>query len=119
LIGIWDAEFGGGDGGSDDGSPAGFVYFIRHPSGHIKIGYSKDVASRLRGLQTANPINLSLIGFVPGTRQDERALHRKLGEWRSGGEWFMPSREVVEEVSRILSVGFIGGDGTSNERVDE
>jgi hypothetical protein len=43
------------------------IYFIRHGlDGPIKIGRARDVARRLKTLQTASPVPLLLLGVIPG-----------------------------------------------------
>lgn len=61
----------------------------------FKIGFSKDPLRRYRELvhqdtlmPTAN--DFLLVNAWPGDRRDERALHRRLGEYRVRGEWFNP-----------------------------
>lgn len=73
-----------------------YVYFIRAGDRYVKIGKSNDPIARLRGLQTANPNELTLMGAIrcesePESLRLERELqdywaHRvpeKVGEWFS------------------------------------
>ena len=70
---------------------AGFVYFIADEDGYIKIGHASSVPSRIASLQTATRHHLRLIGFIPGTLADERALHAKFASSHVRGEWFAPT----------------------------
>ena len=77
--------------------PSG-VYFISNGEA-IKIGVSKDVVERMRGLQTASSRPLRLMAFLPGaTGRDEAMLHRKFAHLRLNGEWFRPEAELLEYV---------------------
>jgi DNA-binding transcriptional ArsR family regulator len=68
----------------------GSVYFIRElVSGHVKIGWTSGrPQSRLRTLQVAHPHDLVLLGYIPGDKATERALHEKYAHLRLRGEWF-------------------------------
>jgi hypothetical protein len=54
-----------------------------------KIGYTKTSAKeRLKQLQTACPVKLSLVKTLPGNLYDEARVHSYLACIRSHGEWF-------------------------------
>ena len=75
------------------------VYFIRaERSGLIKIGSAANPQERLRSLQTGSPEPLSIVGVKPGGERLERALHAKFADFRSHGEWFHPSDELLAEM---------------------
>lgn len=86
----------------------GYVYFIQSQSGHIKIGYAKDVASRLAALQCANPEPLTLIGTVAGTRGLEVSLHKRFDAHRRLGEWFDTDPEILNYIKTPHGDGAIG-----------
>lgn len=78
-----------------------WVYFIQAgDSGPIKIGSSNSPTTRLSELQIGSALDLRLLRQLPGTADDERALHARFAAHRIRGEWFEPSPEVLEEVSR-------------------
>lgn len=55
----------------------------------VKVGYTKgDPRFRLRQLQTGCPTKLVLLGWFPGSIEEERALHADLAPHRLTGEWF-------------------------------
>lgn len=55
----------------------------------VKIGFtSNNPEWRLGQLQTGSSRTLTLIGCIPGTVEDEVALHRRFKELHSHGEWF-------------------------------
>lgn len=63
------------------------IYFIRCGK-FIKIGFSKNPATRLKELQTANPNKLVLVATMPGNLQTELSLHEIYKNKRVRGEWF-------------------------------
>ena len=50
---------------------AAWVYVVSDRRGHVKVGMSEDVASRLAGLQGANPLPLVLEMTVGPMERDE------------------------------------------------
>lgn len=87
--------------------PRRYVYFIqRGADGPIKIGYTKrDPCRRMADFQVACPERLSLIGHIPVVGITvERYIHRELAEHRIGGEWFRPSRQVLEMAAFAAAV---------------
>lgn len=75
----------------------GTVYFIQARTlGLIKIGHTTgSVAARLGTLQTGSPDELILLGAMPGTCDDEAALHEQFKSCRLHGEWFRPTPEIL------------------------
>lgn len=73
----------------------GFVYFVQSgEGGPIKIGWSQDTTRRVAELQTANAHKLVLLGMVPGTMEDEAAMHVHFGHLRMEAEWFQNAPEI-------------------------
>ncbi len=96
--------------GTAGGAPerSGFVYFIQACSGGpVKVGFATDMDRRLSELQVGSPVRLWALAKIPGTRADEREIHRRLAPSASHGEWFWPSDELeallVEKVGRVPS----------------
>lgn len=86
-------------------SPSSVVYFIRlGAAGAIKIGKANDLKARLASLQTAASDKLHVLGFIPGDLAEEAALHRRFAASRLHGEWFRPSRNLLEYISEA-SIG--------------
>lgn len=75
----------------------GFVYFVRLGD-RIKIGYSENVDKRL----TVVP-HEEVLGVIPGTRDDERAWHKLLADYRTVGEWFRAEPDVLAAVARVVA----------------
>lgn len=65
------------------------VYFIEAGAGGpIKIGVTANVPERVKDLQGASPVRLSVIVTIAGDHKDERRLHRRFAVERMSGEWF-------------------------------
>ena len=79
----------------------GWIYFIQStsPGNPIKIGYAGNTEGRLRQLRTGHPGRLTLLARFPGTRAQEKKLHRQFRPNRIFGEWFHPVPELLELVS--------------------
>ena len=76
----------------------GWVYYIRMGD-HIKIGYSIDVAQRMR----AYPPNAELLAAHPGTELLEKQIHQKFREHLARGrEWFHPADEVMAHIASVV-----------------
>lgn len=78
------------------GPETGFVYVISGRDS-CKIGYTtKDPKQRLAALQTGNPQQLRLSGYVPGCMELESRAHSHFHQNRLEGEWFsVPPSDVV------------------------
>jgi hypothetical protein len=77
----------------------GFIYFIRARE-FVKIGFSKNPKKRLRHLATTSPFELTIAAVHSGTKGDETALHKWLGEHHCHGEWFRWHPDV-EQIARL------------------
>jgi len=83
----------------------GYVYFIRASmTRYVKIGFSKNPAKRLKAIQTSSPDTVELLVAVPGTMQDERALHRAYADRRIEGEWFDPSPHMQNFINHASTM---------------
>lgn len=86
---------------------AHFVYFILNAdSNAIKIGRAKDLAKRMKALQTSSPAELKLIKSVQveggKEAQDlEQSLHKQFSEIRLTGEWFKAEASLLEYISQL------------------
>lgn len=69
------------------------VYFAAS-NGRIKIGYSRNVAARMKDLAGANPHELEVIATIPGGRALEAKIHAALAAHRIKHEWFNDCAEV-------------------------
>lgn len=105
----------------------GHIYFVQViSSGNIKIGYSKNIKSRLSTIQISIPEKVKLLGFISGDMSKEKELHRLFKYYHVRGEWFQCNPCIIDYVNTynelILSNGmstiiFLDEDGiTTNVR---
>ena len=94
------------------------VYFIGEAENgctQIKIGVAKNIEVRKRNLQTGNPLELKLLGWIDTTDsfQLERHLYEHFGAARLRGEWF-----AVEPADILPVLMRAGGDGFVAKNAD-
>lgn len=81
------------------------VYFARPIGGElIKIGFSEDVARRMRTLAISFEEGVEVLATCDGGREVEAAYHCVLANWRHEGEWFRPN-ECLDAIIAELSKG--------------
>ncbi|MBD0344566.1 MAG: GIY-YIG nuclease family protein [Coleofasciculus sp. Co-bin14] len=80
-----------------------FIYVLKSGT-YYKIGIAKDVAERLRNLQTGNPIEIALVSasFFENAPRFETRLHEAFSDYRTRGEWFELPPGKLEELIAIL-----------------
>lgn len=72
------------------------VYAVRCGDA-VKIGYTTNLAKRMNSLKADD-----VLGFRPGTKADEQALHEQLAEHRHHGrEWYRPTPAVLAVVNEM------------------
>lgn len=78
------------------------VYFIqtRDKAGPIKIGVAKDVAARIRSIQTSHPWPLALLLVLDGDVTLEHSLHQRFASCRLHGEWFEASKPLLRFIAK-------------------
>lgn len=79
-------------------SAGGFVYFVHGDTGRVKIGFTTDPVKRFGSLRTNCPDRLTLLGLLPGTKDDEREWHKRFEGDHLFGEWFRSTSELRREV---------------------
>lgn len=87
--------------------PRAVVYFIGtelRVGRPVKIGFTENLAQRLRNLQTASPQPLQVLATVAGTPALERAYHRRWRARRTSGEWFTLGDCIIAEIKRLNGV---------------
>lgn len=91
-----------GDGG---GLRLGFVYFaqVQEPPGQpIKIGWSRNPASRVHELSAGSPIGeLVIAKVVRGTLADERRFHGWFAHLRIRREWFRAEASLCDFINEL------------------
>ena len=101
----------------DDKSPE-YVYLMEAVGlGYIKVGRAKDPFQRLRELQTGcpKPIVLRTCFLCENAAEREGALHRKLAQFRSHGEWFEVDSGYLRNL--LIIVESFGGKTDWSERL--
>lgn len=89
------------------------AYFIGEQEGNccrIKIGVAKDIERRRSNLQTGNPSELCLLGWINNeeTFALERSLHRLFHDSHVRGEWFaIQPADVLPILQRAFRDGFV------------
>jgi len=82
----------------------GTIYFIREEDGPIKIGYTgNSIKSRLSQLQTSNAKQLLVLTTAKGDIKDEKMLHARFSPYHITGEWFEPSKELLDYIYPLSS----------------
>lgn len=77
----------------------GTVYFLQ-VGGHIKIGWTSDMAKRMR----TYPPNAVLLATHPGERKDELRLHRMFAVHCSHGrEWYPLVPVILAHIKRVIA----------------
>lgn len=78
---------------------AATIYYVRVGS-YIKIGWTSNLDGRMRQY----PPGCELLAVHPGTRDEEKALHKRFAVWRSHGrEWYPLAPVILEHVARVVS----------------
>lgn len=79
-----------------------WTYFIAGPDA-IKIGRSTQPRARMRDLQAANGSELTLMVAVPFDQLPEWEAHQKFKHLRLHGEWFRPTKELLNFIEALRS----------------
>jgi hypothetical protein len=109
LNGEYDFEFGPKVEQSKTSNPV--IYFARAADLGIKIGFSNgNIHQRLKELETYCPVQLELLGAIPGNREKEKCLHEKFKDHRIKGEWFAIHEDILVYIAKHGREG-INGDG--------
>lgn len=74
------------------------VYALQCVPGLVKIGRARNIAQRMRELQTGCPYELKLLAVLSRDPNDEAAFHRRFARDRRHGEWFILSPAVQAEI---------------------
>lgn len=75
------------------------VYYVQ-VGGHIKIGWTSRLEQRMR----AYPPNTLLLAVHPGSRADEKQLHKRFAVHRShGNEWYPLVPVILDHIKRVVA----------------
>jgi len=84
---------------AEDGPKMGTVYYLRS-GGYFKIGWTANLEQRMKGY----PPDTTLLATQPGTKKDERAVHRRYAHLISHGrEWFPLAPEIADHIDRVVA----------------
>lgn len=82
-----------------DSDAAGTIYFLRSGA-YFKIGWTSDLGQRMKGY----PPDTQLLASQPGTKKDERAIHRRFSHLLGRGrEWFVMAPEIEDHIARVVA----------------
>lgn len=83
--------------------PKGHVYLLGSPDGYCKIGRTVQLSQRLLSLSLQLPFKVELIHSIPTSDPvwAERYLHRRFGQCRLNGEWFLLSKQDIEWIGSL------------------
>jgi len=85
---------------------SGFVYLIKSPTGHYKIGKARDVDNRISLFSVKLPFEIELLHTIPceDYTTAELWLHEQYSDKRVNGEWFSLTSEDVETIKGITKL---------------
>jgi hypothetical protein len=75
------------------------LYVVRLNDRAIKIGYTEQLGDRLRYLRAYTKSEVELLATMPGTRDQERDVHRRLAAHAARGHYYRPTAEVMAIVN--------------------
>lgn len=96
-----------------------FIYILQSGTDILKIGKADNVKKRARALQTAHPFQLRVLRKFEVDETDvlalEKAIHKKLKEFRLQGEWFRVEPAIAIRVAEMCSEGLLRQHAKSAE----
>lgn len=92
-----------------------YVYFAKSGD-RIKIGYSTNVAARMKAVGAYLEQPVEVLGVCRGGAVLERDLHNRLARHRLRGEWFADCEEVRAVIGVALNATTSSEAGDRNER---
>ena len=78
------------------------IYFFQS-AGLVKIGWTRNLRSRIEGLAAFSPCSFTLLGFGLGPKTREGYLHKRFAAQHSHGEWFRPSDELRAIIASAIA----------------
>lgn len=78
------------------------VYFAKSGR-YVKIGFTKNLKSRMSSLGTSCPEGIEILATVPGGIELETIIHAKLAEHRSKREWFEDVPAVRDLMAELIA----------------
>ena len=78
------------------------IYLIKDRE-YLKIGYTKNIDSRMSNYRTHNP-HFELLAYKEGLKQDESKLHKLCSNYKHTTEWFHYNDEILNIFSSYVSI---------------
>ena len=78
-----------------------FAYAFLEGGWKVKVGYTQNLANRIKELRRSYGTDVVLLADVVGDTFDEAALHMILKNYLFRNEWFFPSKRVHALVAHI------------------
>jgi len=100
--------------------PVYFVHQVERGEWLMKIGRAADIRRRLRALQTGNPKELKVVGWIVSENdtRTERSLHRRYAHANVGGEWFaLQPADILGDLQAAGMDGFVAKNADAFEVV--
>jgi len=93
------------------------IYFIQAgKNGPIKIGHTNNkVSNRMASMQVGCPYELRLLWTLNGDIKDEFNLHEMFKHERIRGEWFHPSKDLVDYINETPNIYVLRGKDQETE----
>lgn len=77
------------------------VYFIHAiGSGRVKIGWAKDLLSRMHSFTCDSPFPVEVLTTFPGVPSDELIYHQMFADYRVHNEWFLYNEQLREFIEQ-------------------
>lgn len=87
-------------------------------NGPVKIGYTTvAAASRVTALQQSSPWKLFLLAEWSGHPQEELAHHIALADHRIRGEWYWPTRMVLDRIAGAVAAAALRAAEIRDDRL--
>lgn len=86
--------------GNWDRGNTGWLYFVKLPSGPIKIGRTHDLRNRLAAIQVCCWEEFEWVVTCKGRGWEERDWHKAFREQHIRGEWFSWSAELEAAIRK-------------------
>lgn len=84
---------------------SGKIYFVAlKNTNYMKIGFSRNLKSRLQGLQNGLPEDIVVVCEFEGNMLFEKLLHKQFKKYCTRGEWYVDSDGVINQYVDTVKV---------------
>jgi hypothetical protein len=105
-----------------EGNDNGYVYFIKPKNVvDIKIGFSKNINSRISTYRTNYSCPIILVGYIfcSDYKLLEKDIHEKLKDYRVSGEWFSSNINDIKNIIDEYKGHFLNTEFSRKSFIDE